>query len=315
MFLRIFLDVLAPILLMIGIGALLRWRFKIDIGALTKLNIYVFVPGFVFHRVANSQLDWGQMAGITTITALNVAVLGGIVWIIGRAMRVDARTLAAVAMAVMFYNSGNYGLPLAQLAYGDDAAAAQTFVLLTQNILTFTVGLSIAVYAGGGSFGSGMKKLISLPIIPTLACAFFAKWWLSQDPTRTLPVVINKPAQYIADGLVAIALITLGAQLVKNPRWPRWKPVAAIAGMRLVVSGIMMAGYFWLLRVFWPEQDVFADVDPRWIILTACVPTAVNTLLLTLELEGDADLAADAVFWTTVFSTVTIMGWLLVLGT
>jgi predicted permease len=46
------------------------------------------------------------------------------------------------------------------------------------------------------------------------------------------------------------------------------------------------------------------------LILTAAVPTAVNTLLLTMELDGDSILAADCVFWTTVFSFVTIAGWL-----
>jgi len=49
------------------------------------------------------------------------------------------------------------------------------------------------------------------------------------------------------------------------------------------------------------------------LILTASVPTAVNTLLLTLELGGDADLAADTVFWSTIFSCFTITGWLIVI--
>jgi predicted permease len=51
------------------------------------------------------------------------------------------------------------------------------------------------------------------------------------------------------------------------------------------------------------------------LVLTASVPTAVNTLLLTLELGGDAQLSADCVFWTTVCSCVTITGWLIFLRT
>ena len=39
---------------------------------------------------------------------------------------------------------------------------------------------------------------------------------------------------------------------------------------------------------------------------------AVNTLLITLELEGDAELAADCVFWTTVLSLFTVTIWLYV---
>ena len=41
------------------------------------------------------------------------------------------------------------------------------------------------------------------------------------------------------------------------------------------------------------------------LILAASGPTAVNTLLLTLELDGDADGAANCVFWTTLGCAVT----------
>lgn len=311
---RVFLDVLGPILLLIGIGAAMRWRFKLDIATLSKLNIYVFVPGFVFHWVTHSNLEWGQMGGIVGITALNVVVLGMLVWGIGRAARVEARTLAAIALATMFYNSGNYGLPLVMLAYpGTDAGAVQTFVLLTQNILTFTVGLGLAGYTGSGSFGKGMVTIFRLPIIPTLLAAFGTKLWLDQDVSRQIPVIVSKTTEFLAMGLVPIALVTLGAQLAKSPRWPRWKPVAMVMVLRLGVSGMLMAGYLWAIRAYWPGSAV-AEIPPQWLILTATTPTAVNTLLLTLELDGDADLAADCVFWTTIFSIVSVAAWLIILG-
>jgi predicted permease len=58
----------------------------------------------------------------------------------------------------------------------------------------------------------------------------------------------------------------------------------------------------------WGERGWPAEL----LILTAAVPTAVNTLLMTIELDGDVDLAADCVFWTTVFSCLSITFWLVV---
>jgi predicted permease len=49
------------------------------------------------------------------------------------------------------------------------------------------------------------------------------------------------------------------------------------------------------------------------LILAAAAPTAINTLLLTVELDGDADSAAECVFWTTVFSAITVTITLVVL--
>ena len=45
----------------------------------------------------------------------------------GRLLKVGRQTLAAVAIAVMFYNSGNYGLPLAELAYPSSNVTTNVF--------------------------------------------------------------------------------------------------------------------------------------------------------------------------------------------
>jgi predicted permease len=325
--LDILLTVLAPILLLVGIGALLRWRLRVDVATLSKLNIYLFVPGFVFFNVAHSTLRVSDMVGVFGITVLQVATLGLMIWGIGRLLRVSRQTLAAIALAVMFYNSGNYGLPLAELAYPKhvansslttdrDAAAYQTFVMMAQNLLTFTVGMAIAAAAHEGGIGKGFLTLIKLPILPGLLAGILAQWWIRADPGHHhLPTWITSTTRYIKDGLVPVALITLGAQLATNPRWPRWKPVGLVLILRLIFGPIQMMALLWVLaKTGVPALNVW-PWPAELLILTASVPTAVNTLLLTLELGGDAELAADCVFWTTVFSVVTITGWLILLRT
>src|SRR4051812_37895412 len=312
----VLLTVLAPILLMVLIGALLRWRLRIDVTTLGKLNIYLFVPVYVFEYVSTSRLRWEEMLGIFGITVLEVVLLGLTVWAIGRALKVSRTTLAAVALAVMFYNSGDYGLPLAQLAYPaqsandpHNGAAVQAFVMMAMNLLTFTIGMGIAAAAHHGGIGRGMKALVRLPILPGLAAGILAQWWVKSG--GTLPVAISKTSKYIADGLVPIALVTLGAQLASNPRWPRWRPVGFLLVLRLIVGPVQMMGLLYLLhRTGWRPVDLW-PWPAELLVLTASVPTAVNTLLLTLEIGGDAELAADCVFWTTVVSVVTITGWLI----
>src|SRR5256885_12968941 len=107
----VLLTILAPILLMVLIGALLRWKLRIDIATLGKLNIYLFVPVYVFEYVSTSQLQWQEMLGIFGITVLQIATLGLIIWGIGRTLKISRPTLAAIALAVMFYHNRNYGLP------------------------------------------------------------------------------------------------------------------------------------------------------------------------------------------------------------
>jgi predicted permease len=352
----ILFDILAPILLLILLGVVMRRKFAVDIGTLSKLNIYLFVPAFIFDVVSRSKLSWAAMGGVMLVTALQVLALGVLVLVAGRLLRVHPKTLAAVALAVMFYNSGNYGLPLATLAFpavtahgttaaaedgmtphrtGVDAGAAglparphpptpspaaslrdgaavQAFVVFSMNMLTFTVGLAIAAWAGSGSWTSGAWTFLRLPMLPVIVAALLARWWLGGAPDRQLPIAIAATTRYLADGLVPLALVTLGAQLAHNPRWPRWRPLGLVLILRLLVGPLLMALMLYgFHRLGWPPLDLW-PWPAASLVLTAAVPTAVNTLLMVLEVGGEADLAADAVFWTTVGSCVTIPAWLVV---
>jgi malate permease and related proteins len=321
----ILLDILAPILVLVALGALMRRKFAVDIPTLSKLNIYLFVPAFIFDVVARSRLSWGAMGGVMILTTLNVLMLGAVVWGVGRVFRAGRKTLAAVALAVMFYNSGNYGLPLAALAFPAgaspdhperDGAAVQAFVVFAMNLLTFTVGLGIAAWAGTGEWRQGLGTYFRLPMLPAVVAALLARWWVGSAPGRVLPVVIAKPAEYLALGLIPLALVTLGAQLADNPRWPRWRPMSMILVLRLLYGPAQMAVLLYGFHLLgWKPLDLWGrDGWPAAsLILTAGVPTAVNTLLLVLEVGGETELAADSVFWTTVASCVTIPAWLVVM--
>ncbi len=317
---QILFNVIGPIIVIIGVGAFLKRQFSLDVGTLAKLNIYFAVPAFIFYTVATSKLQFSDMGGIVAITVLQVATLALIIFGGGKLLGIQYKTLAAIALAVMFYNSANYGLPLAELAYpkntAKDGGAVQAFVLMTQNLLTFTVGLSIAASAHSGFAWTVVKRVAKLPMIPALLCGLACKIWLSGDPDRSIPIIILKPAQYIAGALVPLALCTLGAQLASNPQWPRWKPVSAVLILRLIFGPIQMAGLLWCLHLIgWQPLDLWGNDGwpAELMILTAAVPTAVNTLLMTLELDGDAKLAADCVFWTTICSCFTIPLWLYIL--
>src|SRR5262249_44757365 len=151
----------------------------------------------------------------------------------------------------------NYGLALAELAYPGkgaqtvaapstqnaelstqhlrkDGGAVQAFVVLSQNVLTFTVGLAIAASAGSTGFSDITSKILRLPVLYPFAAALLARWWLGANPSHAMPVMLAKTADFLSAGLVPVALVTLGVQLAANPRWPRWRPVSLALVLRLI---------------------------------------------------------------------------------
>jgi predicted permease len=310
--LSILTHVLAPILLMIGVGVVIRYKFKLDLGTLAKLNLWVFGPAFVFDKVAHSTLAWSAMGGVVLVTVLQVACLGFLVSTIGRVTAAAPQTLSAVALATMFYNAGNYGIPLAELAFPSrlgekDGAAIQAFVVLCQNLLNFTVGMYLATrhQPGRAGLAGAISSIFTLPAVPVVILALLARTYLQADPTHELPVFISKTTSYLSLGMVPVALVTLGAQLATDWRWPRWRPVGLVLILRLLVGPLLMTVLLYGLQLtgwvdLWPWPA-------ELLIITAAVPTAVNTLLLTIETGGDTELAADCVFWTTLLSPLTLL--------
>lgn len=305
--LAILTDILLPILLMMGAGVALRRSFGLDLASLVKLNLYIFTPAFVFRNVATAELAGDTMAGIVVASLLLAAMMGVIAYAAGRAAKAKWATTSAAMMATMIFNSGNYGVPLATLAFDTYGQNVQAFVLSTQSMLTFTVGLALAGSAAGGGWRTSAVKMLRLPILYALAVALAWRWAGGNEPA-SLPTWLDKTTAYLASGLVPVALVTLGAQLASAPSWPRWRPVSFVVVARLIAGPLLMAGLTYGLHVVLPGSRL--DLWPNAaavIIVTAGVPTAVNTLLLTLEMGGDEKLAGDCVFWTTVVSPLTVL--------
>lgn len=308
-------DVLLPILLMVAVGALVRWRFHLDTATLSKLNLWIFSPAFIFDKVANSTLPWSAMGGVVLITLIQVVCLGMVVWTVGRLAGGTPATLTTVALAAMFYNSGNYGIPLAELAYPrqlsiKDGGATQAFVAMTQNFLVFTLGMWLATrHREQATWRDGVRQVFSLPAVPVLAVALLARAYLqggTPEAPHHLPAPIAKTTAYLSAGLVPVSLVTLGSQLASGWRKPRWRPLATVCVTRLVVAPLQMAV---MLKGFhllgWGTLDLW-PWPAELLIVTSAVPSAVNILLLTIETGGDRELAADCVFWTTVISPLSI---------
>ena len=80
----ILFHILAPLVVMIALGAVMPRKFRLDLTSLSRLNIYLFVPAVLFDKVSRSPLAWSEMGGIVGVTVIQVATLGLIVWGIGR---------------------------------------------------------------------------------------------------------------------------------------------------------------------------------------------------------------------------------------
>jgi len=290
--LDIFIKVLLPVLATASLGALLQWRLKLNLQTLVRLNLYLFIPVFLFDRTARSTLTWPQIAGLLVAVLLPMAIVGGGAYAILRLTRARPDTRASVLIGSIFYNAANFGIPVSFLAFGPAGEQVQVLIVMIVNSAFFFLGYAIIALAQGKG-ARGALGYFRLPMVYALVAGFAVR-----ETGWQLPVWADSAVVTVAAGMVPVALVTLGAQMVTRARLPRLNVVGPVVLMKLAVLPVVTGAVAWALGLWpWPGAQ---------LVLAASAPTAVNTLLLALELEADAETAADCVFWTSILSAITV---------
>lgn len=52
----IFINILSPIFIQIGLGFLIRKKFELSVQTLTKVQMYILIPGLLFYSIYTSSL-------------------------------------------------------------------------------------------------------------------------------------------------------------------------------------------------------------------------------------------------------------------
>jgi predicted permease len=136
MLLRI-VAIIFPIFAIVGVGyAYARYK-KPDMAFANQLNMDIFVPALVFAALASR--DFNLMANWPLALGGIAVVLGSglIAWPVAKLMKVDTRTLLP---PMMFNNSGNMGLPLMVLAFGEQALPLAVVLFFVENVLHYSLG-------------------------------------------------------------------------------------------------------------------------------------------------------------------------------
>ncbi len=292
----IFVRVLLPVLALVGLGAAVqRWK-AIDVKTLVALNLYVFVPCFLFVRVSHSDLSWTDIGMIGGAVFIPMLLMGGTLFGVMRGLRIEGGTTATVLVGGLVFNAGNFGIPVAQLAFGDEGGQVQALIVMFVNTAVFFLGYAVLSLPQGGGIGQALLGYFKLPMIYAIGAGLLVRELGTQPPPGL--AWLDQSMSLAADGMVSIALITLGAQLAKEPRWPKWRMIGPIVIIKLIAVPAGTGLVVWMMGLWpWPGAQ---------LVLAAAGPTAINTLLLTIELDGDADSMADAVFWTTLACALTV---------
>lgn len=296
---------IVPIFLLIAAGFCLSKKFSLDIFTLSKLNFYIFTPGFMFVNLYTANIDISMLQVLVFGTAMLV-LNDFLAVLIGKWRNMTSGLSDAFKNTIMFNNCGNIGISLVTLVFSSDpyvingktpyldtALSAMIVILMLQNIATNTLGF---FYAGRAKFKAkeSLINILSMPTIYVIPLVLALKMF----PFDMKTTVVWPALEYISNGLVPIALLTLGVQLSRTAFDLKNIEVSLSAFARLVLGPLLaLIGMYW-----WGFYGIIAQT-----VLIACVvPTAVNVALIAVECDNFPDFSSQAVMLSTLLSTVTL---------
>jgi malate permease and related proteins len=266
------LEIIAPVVGIIGIGYFIGRRWNPDMSVTNRIAIDVLGPMLVF--TALSGKDFDLAAGLLLIPASIAIVLGkgAISCGVARVMRVPVPVFVP---PMMFNNCGNMGIPLALFAFGQPGMAAMVLLFTTSNLLHFTLGVWMVDHKAKLT-----DALKSNMVWATFIGAIFGlmKWHI--------PEPIFVPLKYLGDATIPMMLLALGVRMIGVTR--AGLPIALVGAAVCPLAGFVVA---WLLVHFFELTKVQAGM----IYLFAVLPPAVLNFLVAERYKCDPQTVASIV--------------------
>lgn len=292
--LRIFTNNILPAFLVMGVGVLLDRKLGIDKKHLSRLSIYVLAPCLIFNLISQSTVDPRQFGLLILYAILTTVVMCLVGLVVGRLLRWPPTKVDGLILSIAFLNAGNLGLSVVLFTYGEPGLALASIYFVASSMTTYTLATFFA-NRSKGSMGAAARQVFSLPAPYAFALALLLRWagW-------SLPQVLAKPVSLIAGAAVPTLLMMLGLQLSQTPIGRRYKDVAVGVFLRLIVG----AGVAIVLAAGLGLQGL----TRRVAIVESSTPTAVTSALLAIEFDADAEFVTSVIFFSTLFSALTLTG-------
>ncbi|MBD3898456.1 AEC family transporter [Halomonas sp. ML-15] len=266
------LATLLPVFLIAGCGTLYG-RFRTpDIRGLNTLNMELFVPMLVFAVLADGQAPLEEYAGLAAAAAIVVLGSGLLLWPLVRWLGLEPKTFLP---PMMFNNSGNMGIPLLVLAFGEAALPAAVVVFIVEMLLHFSVGLYML------SPRTPMWRLLRMPIV--LASIAGLAFNLSGV---MLPGWLLEALSMLGNVCIPLMLFALGVRML-DIDFSDWK-TGALGAVLCPLSGLIIAApLVWLLDLTGLQAATL------WVF--AALPPAVLNYLVAEQYRQEPQKVASLV--------------------
>ncbi len=298
----VFVKILLPIFMIIGLGVFFEKVKKPDFKTISDLTLYFFAPCLVFAGLlkGHKQIASFFPKALIFMVALTFIFWGiSILW--GKIMGFNPKRQSAFSLGTIMMNTGNYGLPLVLFAYGPEGLAYGVIVLV---LFTFPLG-TLAIYIASRGRDNPGKAFLEMFKVPLFYAVILAALWRWLD--LPMPGFIFKTIDMVGQAAIPGLLMLLGMQLARTRLKGDLKDIFSSSVLRLGVSPFISLLLCYVLNINGLPRNV--------LILQTSTPSAIIPLLYAVKYDTHPDMVAGSILVSTLLSALSLTVLLYFLGT
>ena len=305
--LRLSANAVLPVFLMMAAGYLARGLGVLergDVGKMNRVAFRVFLPCLLFYNVYCSDLSSAVNPKLIVYAVLGVLTVFAVAYVVVKRLEPVNERRGVVMQGIFRSNYVILGLPIAQALLGEHELGPVS-VLIAIVVPLFNV---LAVFVLERFRGGNVKphevlvQVLKNPLVVSSALGILALLLGIK-----LPHILEKAVSGLGSIATPLQLFLLGAFFRFAGLGRYVKALTAVTTVKLIVTPAIFLSLAAALG--------FRGVEFVALLGIFASPTAVNSFTMAQQMGGDAELAGDIVVSTSVFSAITMFGWIFLFKT
>ena len=294
----IFLVVTLPIIVLIVVGYGVQARVPEARKVLSYVYANVVLPCFMLYFISTTTLPLTALWPVVWFTVLQSAIVGAAGWLLALFLGLPIEVRSVVAIGGVFANTGNFGVPLALLAFPPEYTTNQAIIAaVTAIIFVPLCTLLLGPATDRKSWQGIVISVVTNPIVLGVGGGLALR-----AADVQLPAIVSKPLQMLSAAYTGVALLSLGAALHGGSVNLRDTPLRATLCMKLLISPLIT----WLVGYLFD----FSGISLALFVVAASMPTATLVGVIAAQNTRGPQTATSAVFISTLLAPLVVTAWI-----
>lgn len=296
------LNVVLPLVILIGIGYCLKSKNIVSDKTLAEMNKVIFtllLPCVLMKNVMDSEISKLMQPKLIIYCLAMITLFIFLSFIYALKFESVNAKKGVIAQACFRSNFVLFGIPIVTTLFGENQIGVTTILIAFVVPYMNVISVFVLQYFADGCFN--LKSTLTSVLKNPMVIATFIGVFILVSGIQ-LPTFLQSTINDVSKTATPIALIVLGGTFKLPSIMHNLKQIILIASSRLLI--------FPLFGILGAIFLGYRGIELISLLVVFGAPTAVASFSTAVEMKGDGELAGQAVLVTTLLSVFTFFIWI-----